>query len=404
MAINSRSKSAILKLKQDAPEIGIISTFPPTQCGIATYAHDLVQALKLTSPSLHFTKLELTNSSCNNIGKNYGIRNGETAEYLKAAQYINSSNIGIVDIQHEYKIFGKPDGENILVLLRHITKPVVTTLHTVSTNLNELREKLFQETVQRSDLLYVFSSEAKEFIVNRYNKSGDAIEIIPHGVPSIQFKNRSQIKGKEKYPDKLIFVSAGHMRNTKGYELAITALHALRKEIPDFHYLILGSNHPENETAKSYREMLEKLISRLNFSGSVSFISNYMEERELIRYIQLADVCLLPYTRGDQSSSGVLALMMACGRPVVSTPFQFAKSYVNELSGIMSSSFCHAGFEQAIREIINKKSFWDRMSLYNHSLGKAWNWKKVAHQYSSGYRKIIENNSPILFTKNQKDS
>ena len=371
------------------PDIGIISTFPPTQCGIATYSHDLIESLQLVTPDLRFTKVELSHCTEHGHRTNHVIQISEPEQYLKASQYINSSDIGIVDIQHEYKIFGKPDGENISILLRHITKPIITTLHTVSANLNQQREKIFREIVKRSDLLYVFSREAKEYIVRKYEKGDSKIEIIPHGVPSIVFKTSGQILERKKYSEKIIFVSAGHMRDTKGYELAITALHSLKKEIPNFHYLILGSNHPENETAESYRETLIKMVEELNLTRNVTFISDYLEQKELIKYIQLADICLLPYTRKDQSSSGVLALMLACGRPVVSTPFQFAKSYVTELSGNLSSSFDYTDFAKAIKTLINKTHLWDSMSQYNHTLGQTWNWKNVAHQYSLGYTQLL---------------
>jgi glycosyltransferase involved in cell wall biosynthesis len=180
------------------PDIGIISTFPPTQCGIASYSHDLIQSLQLVTPDLRFTKVELSHCTEHGHSSNHVIQISDPEQYLKASQYINSSDIGIVDIQHEYKIFGKPDGENISILLRHITKPIITTLHTVSANLNEQREKVFHEIVERSDLLYVFSREAKEYIAGKYKKSDSKIEIIPHGVPSIVFKNPGQIIERKK--------------------------------------------------------------------------------------------------------------------------------------------------------------------------------------------------------------
>jgi glycosyltransferase involved in cell wall biosynthesis len=327
------------------PNIGVISTFPPTQCGIATYSHDLIGSLKSISPFLQFIKIELSPCSPHPSNKNYIIQSNETLQYVKASEYINTANIDIVDIQHEFKIFGKPDGENISVLLNSIQKPIITTLHTVSPNLNEQREKIFVEIIKRSNKLYVFSKEAKNHIIGKYKKNNSSIEIIPHGVPKIKFQKPHQIQLRKKFTSNIIFVSAGHMRSTKGYELAIKALHSLKKTNPDFHYLILGSNHPQNETSQLYRETLIKLIAKLNLTKQVTFVSNYLDSKDLIKYIQLADICLTPYTRKDQSSSGVLSLMMACGRPIVSTPFQFAKSYVSEFSGTLSNSFYYSDFK-----------------------------------------------------------
>lgn len=372
------------------PNIGVISTFPPTQCGIATYSHDLIESLKSISPFLQFIKIELSTCSQPPTNKNYIIKSNETLQYQETSEYINTANIDIVDIQHEFKIFGKPDGENILVLLNNIQKPIITTLHTVSPNLNEKREKTFVEIIKRSDKLYVFSKEAKKHITGKYKKNESSIEILPHGVPEIKFQRPYQIQLRKKFTSNIIFVSAGHMRNTKGYDLAIKALHSLKKIIPDFRYFILGSNHPENESAQSYRETLLELIAKLDLSNQVTFISDYLEERDIIKYIQLADICLLPYTREDQSSSGILALMLACGRPVVSTPFQFATSFLNDLNGTISNSFSYIDFKEAIIKLLNRNHLWNSISRHNYVLSQSWNWKKVAYRYSSGYYRIIQ--------------
>ncbi|MBP6024913.1 glycosyltransferase [Ferruginibacter sp.] len=305
---------------------------------------------------------------------------------MKAVEYINNSNIHIVDIQHEFKIFGKPDGENILHLLNNIEKPIVSTLHTVFSNLNEQREKVLSEIVKRSDLLYVFSKEAKNHLIEKYKKCECKIKIIPHGVPSIKFKKPGQIRDRNA---DIIFVSAGHMRSTKGYELAITALHSLKKEIPNFRYFILGSNHPENETAQSYRKILVDLVAELNLSDQVVFVSDYLEQEWLIKYIQSADICLLPYTSKNQSSSGILSLMIACGRPVISTPFQFANSYITKSMGIISDSFDHFAFAKSIKGLLHKQELWQSISLYNHKVGLEWSWYKVANSYIEGYKKLL---------------
>jgi glycosyltransferase involved in cell wall biosynthesis len=370
---------------------GIISTFLPTRCGIATYVADVIRSLGSISSQLKFTNIELLHPPYHSPNKNYIIRNNEAKDYLTASQYINESNINIVDIQHEFKIFGKPDGENISILLNHVKKPIITTLHTVFPSPSEQREKILFEIVKRSDILYVFSNAAKDHLADKYKKPTSKIEVIPHGVPSIEFKKPEQIPERKNIPASIVFVSAGHMRETKGYEIALNALHSLKKEIPGFQYFILGSNHPENETAQSYRQTLLKLIAELDLSDQIIFVSDYLEHEDFIKYIQLADIGLLPYTREGQSSSGVLSLMLASGRPVVSTPLHFATSQVTDLSGTLSDAFDISGFKEAIRALINKRHLWGELSQYNHALGQTWNWKNVAKQYIHGYRKLTGN-------------
>ena len=127
------------------------------------------------------------------------------------------------------------------------------------------------------------------------------------------------------------------------------------------------------------------MIEKYNLTKHITFIDRYLPLDSLINYIQLADICLLPYTRKEQSSSGVLALMIACGRPIVSTPFQFASSILTSKSGVLSESFQQNEFTRAIELMFERKKSWKNMVYYNHSLGQTWNWNNVARQYFLGY-------------------
>lgn len=377
-------------MKPARHNIAFISTFPPTQCGIATYVQDLTHYLSLNCPTWNISKIPIRTSTSSVVENKCKIEYENKDDYYNACDYINATNINIVDIQHEYKIYGKPDGDHISILLNNINKPICTTLHSVFGPSNDHRERILTDIIKRSDLLFVFSKKAKSLIVNRYRKRSSNVLIIPHGTPPIQFKKPIEIPLRTPIDASIVFASAGHMRNTKGYEVALKALWKIKRLGFKFHYLILGSNHPENVTSQSYRDNLVYLTKELNLSEEVSFINEYLERTQLIQYLQAADICLLPYTREEQSSSGILALMMACGRPVVSTPFQFATSYICTSSGVLSDSFDELSFEQSIIKMLNKKNLWDKMSIYNHQLGKNWSWENISNSYCLGYKKILQ--------------
>jgi glycosyltransferase involved in cell wall biosynthesis len=367
-------------------KIGIVSTFPPTQCGIATYATDLINHLNHQYPFLNICQFELVDDSENAFFSNFSkIRKANPEDYLKASEYINSSDIDLLDIQHEFKIYGKPDGENIRILLDKVKKPIVTTLHTVNPEQSSERENMFGKIVQRSDLLFVFSEEAKRYIVGKFKVETEKVTVIPHGTPSIPFCLPNEIEERQHCPDDLIFISTGHMRSTKGYEIAIKALFDLQTKLGSFQYYIVGANHPQNESAQNYRAFLTDLIYEYGLNERVTFINNYLSLRELIDLVQLSDVCLLPYTNEQQSSSGVLALMIACGRPVVATPFQFATSRLSNKSGVITKTFHTEDFSKGIESLIKKRNSWEKMMHYNHTLGQSWNWGNVARQYYRGY-------------------
>lgn len=367
-------------------KIGVISTFPPTQCGIATYANDLIFSLIHQQPSLQISKIRLSDYKRGNFSEGFFIRNDQSEDYYQATQFINNSGIDILDIQHEYKIFGKPDGANINIILENVRKPIATTLHTVNFDLPKNRESIFQKIIARSDLLFIFSEEVKQHFINKYPVKESKIIVIPHGVPSIPFYLPSEILRRKSRIEDFIFISSGHMRETKGYEIAIKALYNLKNEIKNFHYYILGEDHPQNETAQTYRKTLIKLVNNLGLNDKITFINKYLPLEELIKLIQFADVCLLPYTRKEQSSSGVLALMIACGRPIVSTPFQYATSQIIEKSGVIAKTFHSFDFAEGIKSLIKRKNSFNEIMQYNHTLGQSWNWLKVANQYYSGYK------------------
>ncbi len=121
-------------------KIALISTFPPTQCGIASYADDLIRALENYTTEFKFVKCELGVENENIHTGEVVIKNDLREQFYLVSNYINNSNIDLVDLQHEFKIYGKPDGENVSILLEEITKPIITTLHTISPYLNEKKE------------------------------------------------------------------------------------------------------------------------------------------------------------------------------------------------------------------------------------------------------------------------
>jgi len=371
-------------------KIGIVSTFLPTQCGIATYSADIITALKNLYPFLSIHQFELVYGLSTNDSKSFVIKNDQPADFNRACEFINASDIDVLDIQHEFKIFGKPDGENINILLDKVMKPIVSTLHTVNIEQPRWnRENIFRKIISRSDLLFVFSEYAKRCIVDKYYIEDSKIVIIPHGVPTVPYRLPEKIIEEKRHADDLVFVSSGHFRETKGYDLAITALNELKNNLGNFHYYIIGADHPQNETAQGYRKYLIELIKEFELQENVIFINRYISQKELIDLIQMADICLLPYPKKEQSSSGVLALMIACGRPVITTPFQFANSIMTERSGIVTESFLPIDFAKGIMRLIEQKKSWGDIMQYNHSLGGSWNWDNVAKQYFQGYEATI---------------
>ena len=273
-------------------------------------------------------------------------------------------------------------------MLNNIKKPISTTLHTVNVHMPKNREIIFNNIIKRSNLIFVFSIEAKNFIVNSFNIEKSKITVIPHGTPDGISKVPKNNGTNERNSECVNFVSSGLMRETKGYDIAIKALSILKNEINKIHYYIIGANHPQNETAIKYRNELSKLINDLNLKDNITFISEYLPQKELNNLIQNADISLIPYPVKEQSSSGVLALMIACGRPIVTTPFQFAKSIITEKSGMIAKSCLPEDFADGIRSLLEKKDSWGEIINHNYKLGELWCWSNIAKYYLNQYSKL----------------
>jgi len=99
------------------PKIVFLSTYPPRECGIATFTQDLFHSCQKILGSGIICKVAAMNLSPLDTYKypaevEWEIDQNSNKDYLKLAQVINDDvNISGVILQHEYGIFGGVDGE-----------------------------------------------------------------------------------------------------------------------------------------------------------------------------------------------------------------------------------------------------------------------------------------------------
>ena len=94
----------------------------------------------------------------------FEITQNDISSYKAAADFLNSSNVDLVCLQHEYGIFGGKAGGHILRLLQHLKTPLVTTLHTVLREPDVDQLIVMQEIAARSDRLVVMSEHSSRFL------------------------------------------------------------------------------------------------------------------------------------------------------------------------------------------------------------------------------------------------
>jgi len=367
-----------------------VSTFPPTQCGIATYTSDLLSHFHKQFPELNAIKVKILPDD--EIFEFQHAKDKIPYQRCKSLpdmiEEINKISNCIVHLQHEFKLFGGRYGENIIPFIKAIKHPLITTLHTVREETNKIRRDILETIANNSRIIYLFSDYTKMLLSKEYGIDSEKINVIPHGVPSVTFHFPEDSSLRDEFYSNFIFISAGHFRDSKGIETALKALYELKKDIPDFKYIIIGADHPRNYTAKPYREFIRDLIKKLNLVENIIMVEEYLPIEKLIKYIQVTDIALVPYTNKDQSSSGILSLFIACGRPVISTSFQFATTVINGENGILVEPNDVTGFRNAIKKISNDKVLRQKMMQANFIKSQTWNWDEVAHRHNLDLKKI----------------
>ena len=61
----------------------------------------------------------------------FEIAEQDLPSYLRAADFLNITDVDVICVEHEFGIFGGPAGSHVLALLRELRMPIVTTLHTI---------------------------------------------------------------------------------------------------------------------------------------------------------------------------------------------------------------------------------------------------------------------------------
>ncbi len=267
------------------PLIAHVSTFPPTHCGIATYCSNLIE-------NLHHKKCKFNPLLIQVKFNKYPISDhldriplfqNDKRSYFQVLDLINKLPVDCVSLQHEFKLFGGKHGKNVLLLLKDLNKPLITTLHTISPNFTGKQRKIFKQIVKRSNAIIVLSNSAARILMKYYNVPISKINVIPHGVPNLPFvyPSKSNMRSKMKY--EIIFLSAGFLREKKGIEYAFQALAMLKPSFSNFMYFILGENHPRQDSASNYRSYLQRLAKKLNLEDNVTFIDQYLSIEEMIK-------------------------------------------------------------------------------------------------------------------------
>lgn len=368
-------------------KVGFLSTYPPRECGIATFTQDLVKELK-QQKQLKAGILAVSDRKYNYGGDVIAELPQQSREkYAEAAEQINRSDIQVLAIEHEYGIYGGDCGEYLLDLLGRVEKPVVTTLHTVLPNPNEKQKNILRALGGKSRKIVTMASNSRAILHDIYGIPLKKVTVIPHGVPEFDLPSREVLKKESHLEGRTVVSTFGLISPGKGLEYGIEAIAETAKKHPDILYLVLGQTHPviKRQFGEAYRESLEKLVDDLSLRRNVRFVDRYLSKEELVRYLKLSDVYMTPYLSKDQAVSGTLAYAVGYGRAIVSTPYLYAQEMLADGRGMLAKFRDAGSLSGCMNRIIEHPEQKKSMEQKTQQLGRGMTWKRVAEKYAETF-------------------
>ena len=368
-------------------EILFITSYPPRECGIATYSQDLIKSLNnkfSNSLSIKVCALESTESNYTYPDEVKYILNTSLAhDYEKLASKINNDNhIKIVLIQHEFGFFREQE-QAFLQFLYELSKPVVIVFHTVLPNPNELLKSQIKNIAAVCESIIVMTNISAGILTTDYGLSPEKITVIAHGTHLVQHLSDDFLKLKYGLKDRKVLSTFGLLSSGKSIETTLEALPAIVKQCPEVVFLVIGKTHPEvkKHEGEKYREMLEQKVLEYSLQDNVIFINNYLALPELLEYLQLTDIYLFTTNDPNQAVSGTFAYAMSCACPIISTPIPHAREVLTEETGIIFDFRNSQQLANGVIRLLNDEPL--RRNISSNTLQKivstAWENSAVAH-------------------------
>ena len=367
-------------------KIAFVGGHLPRKCGIATFTSYLLAAVASAHP-----QNQCFSVSVNDIKGGYEypevvrfeMEDQDLSSYLRAADFLNISNVDIVCLQHEFGIFGGPAGGHILAFLRELRMPVVTTLHTVLREPRSDQRRVMHELISLSTRLVVMAERGRRILQDIYEAPPAKIDLIAHGIPDVDFIDPTYFKGQFGVEGKVVLLTFGLLSPNKGIEYVLNALPSILVEFPEVVYIVLGATHPNElrEHGEAYRLSLEILATKSKVEKHVVFYNRFVDLENLKEFIGAADLYITPYLNEAQITSGTLAYTFGAGKAVVSTPYWHAAELLAEDRGVLVPF----GDAQSIaREVIgllrdDTRRHAIRKNAYR--LGREMVWSNVAQLY-----------------------
>lgn len=372
----------------------IVSTYPPRKCGIANFSKDLRGSLLRYQPRVLLAAMDEPFHNYDYPPEVvWRIQPENKADYTACAHWANlEAGVDMLIIQHEYGIFGGPDGEYIIELAHELNKPFLLVTHTVLPNPSARQHQILSHLAGLAAGVFCMTERAGRLLSQIYEVRTERIYVVPHGVPDLSRKNRELLKEQRGWQNRKIITTFGLIGPGKGLEIGLKALAGVVEKHPQVLYVIAGATHPillRNE-GERYRESIIQLVRDLKLEEHVIFENRYLSDEELGDYLYLTDIYLSPYPNLDQAVSGTLAFAAGTGRAIVSTPYEYARELLEGGRGLLAEKPAADALAGLLDCLLSNPGLQEELERKTAEISGSLSWDSVAALYHKISLEILE--------------
>ncbi len=386
-------------------EILFITTYPPRECGIATYSDDLIKALE--NKFRDFFRLRVCALESDTEHHTYGNRvkytlnTSDSKDYKALAEKINrDKDVELVILQHEFGFYANGHEQDFLDLLHRLHKPLIGVFHTVLPSPESDMLNNVQQIAAACGGIIVMTRRSAELLHEVYGVEEEKIHVIPHGTHLVPHLDKDELKAKYGVAGRTVLSTFGLLSAGKSIETTLDALPSIIETDPSVIFLVIGKTHPtvvKNE-GEVYREMLEEKVKTLGLEEHVRFINSYLELPTLLEYLQLTDIYLFTSRDPNQAVSGTFVYALSCGCACVSTPIPHAKEVLSDNSGVIVD-FCNPEqLAEAVNRLIADKKFRTHVQVSGLQKMVATAWENSAIAHARLFRQVAGKKEAIHYT------
>ncbi|GIZ08180.1 glycosyltransferase [Flavobacterium sp. UMI-01] len=402
-----RSKISIPNKKSTPiPKIVLIATYPPRECGIATYTYDLKTALDNQFDNCFDVRIGAIENSTdrhhyNSEEVDFVLTTDDVSSYKSVANTINSDeNIEIVMIQHEFGLF-KNNEDSLLAFLEAITKPIIIAFHTVLPHPNQGLEKNVKDLVALAETVTVMTKSSAELLKNTYGVDENKIKIVSHGTHLVKHQDKAILKEKYNVLGRKVIATFGFLGPGKSIETTLKALPEISKEHPEILFLIVGKTHPTlfKEQGNAYMEGLQALVDELKIGDHVQFVNKFVPLPELLEYLQLADCYVFTSKDPNQAVSGTFSYAVSCGCPILSTPIPHAMEVLRDGEGLLFDFGNSKQLAEKLNGLLKDEELMYNMKMKGLHTSSSTSWENAAISHGHIFCETIRKPVSLKYKK-----